>query len=330
MKYFITGITGFAAPHLAKLLLNDGHEVHALIRGSNGREYDLLDVLDSSEIEEIRFHYGDLTDYQSLLRIFKNNKYDGVFHLAAQSHPPTSFIDPVNTINTNVTGSANLIDVIQNYQDHCIFQFTSTSEVYGNQCKDIGILSEDVPIKPSNPYGTSKAMVDLYVQERCKNGYIQGFITRAFSHTGPRRGKNFSISWDAYHLALIKTGKTDGKILPIGNLKTKRIVIDVVDCVRAYYELMKNFDSSMNGEAFNVCGSENDIKEMGYFTKKLIDISGIEGVVMKVDKRVYRPIDIQIQIGSTEKIRKVIGWIPQINIDITLKNLFNYWIKKLS
>lgn len=341
--YLITGITGFAGSHLAKIIIKKGHNVHGLIRASNGREYDLLDVLTVEELDKIKFHYGDLKDHQSLRRIFENNHFDGVFHLAAQSHPPTSFEDPVGTMTNNVMGTVNLIDNIQRLQPECILQNTSTSEVYGDECKTVKVLTEDMALKPSNPYGTSKAMVDLYVQERCKNGFIKGFSTRAFSHTGERRGKNFSISWDAYHLALLKKGKPiidiqpiEGKkvnplkSLPVGNLKTKRIVIDVKDCVRAYWELMNSFDDSMNGESYNVCGSIDDVKEMEYFTDSLIKISKLEGIVKVKDKRVFRPIDIQIQVGDTTKIRNKIGWTPEINIKKeTLPNLLNYWMKKI-
>jgi GDP-mannose 4,6-dehydratase len=329
MRYFVTGITGFACPHLARILLRDNHEVHALIRGSSGREYDLLDLLKPDELEKIIFHYGDLKDYRSLHKIFSAYQFDGVFHLAAQSHPPTSFVHPAGTIETNVMGSTNLIDVIQLYQENCVLQFTSTSEVYGDECKDVGVLYEDMPCKPSNPYGTSKAMIDLYVQERCKNGFLKGFITRAFSHTGPRRGKNFSISWDAYHLAAMKNNRIKGRTLPVGNLETQRIVIDVQDCVRAYYELMQNFDESMNGQAYNVCGARESVHKMGYFTDKLIELSGLTNVVKEIDDRLYRPIDIQIQVGSTEKIQEAISWKPIIPIETTLADLFNYWVNKL-
>lgn len=351
MRYFLTGITGFACPHLARLLLQEGHEVHALVRGSNGCELDLLDLLTPEELETITFHYGDLKDYQGLVRIFNTHQFDGVFHLGAQSHPPTSFLDPVATMETNVMGTVYLIEVITRYQPDCVFQFTSSSEVYGDSCKNVNILTEHKPLVPSNPYGTSKAMIDLYVQERCNNGFLKGFITRAFSHTGARRGKKFSISWDAYHLALMKNGITDSKILPVGNLETQRIVIDVKDCMRAYYELMQkfhfyekgklNFDGDIekvkrgidklnpiNGQAYNVCGDITSVKKMEYFTDKLIEISGIKGVTKKIDERVYRPIDIQIQVGDTTKIKNEINWQPTIPIDKTLENLFIYWIKK--
>ncbi len=327
MKYFITGITGFAAPHLARLLLQEGHEVYALIRGSNGREMDLLDVLNIDEIRQINFLYGDLTEYHSLMRIFSDISYDGVFHLAAQSHPPTSFIDPVGTFAANVGGTVNLIDVVQRFQKDCPLMFCSTSEVYGDSGKAVGILKETQSLSPSNPYGTSKAAIDLYMQERCQNGYIQGFITRAFSHTGPRRGNKFSISWDAYSLALIAAGKTKDNILPVGNLETERVVIDVRDTVRAYYLLMNNFE---NGAAYNVCGDISSVKKMEYFTDKLIEISGLSGIEKRVSEKLYRPIDIQIQIGDTTRIREKTGWEPKIPIEQTLSDLYAYWLKKCS
>ncbi|MGD0652246.1 MAG: GDP-mannose 4,6-dehydratase [Verrucomicrobiia bacterium] len=327
MNYFITGITGFAGPHLAQLLLKEGHSVHALVRESNGREIDLLDVLDAEELDRITFHYGDLLEYHSLNRVFSSHQYDGVFHLAAQSHPPTSFVDPVGTFASNVQGSVNLIDVVQRHQKNCSFMFCSTSEVYGDSGKTVGVLKESSPLVPSNPYATSKASVDLYMQERCRNGYLNGYITRAFSHTGPRRGKKFSISWDAYYLALMATGKVKDRVLPVGNLQTQRVVIDVRDCVRAYYLLMQNHD---NGAAYNVCGDMGSVKKMEFFTDKLIEISGLKGVEKKVSEKLYRPIDIQVQIGDTARLREKTGWRTEIPIEQTLSDLYRYWVKKLS
>ena len=327
MNYFITGITGFAGPHLARLLLQERHTVHALVRESNGREMDLLDVLDAGELDKITFHYGDLIEYHSLARIFSNNQYEGVFHLAAQSHPPTSFVDPVGTFSSNVQGSVNLIDAVQRYQKNCSFMFCSTSEVYGDSGKTVGVLKEDLPLNPSNPYATSKAAIDLYMHERCRNEFIRGFTTRAFSHTGPRRGKKFSISWDAFCLAMMRTGKQKDRVLPVGNLETQRIVIDVRDTVRAYYLLMQNFD---NGQAYNVCGPIDSVVKMQYFTDKLIEISGLKGVEKKVSDKLYRPIDIQIQVGDTTKLRTKTKWKPEIPIEQTLADLFDYWMRKLS
>ncbi len=327
MHYFITGITGFAGPHLARLLMREGHRVSALVRESNGREMDLLDVLTLEELSAITFHYGDLLEFHALSRVFAETQFDGVFHLAAQSHPPTSFLDPVGTFASNVQGSVNLIEVIRRHQQDCKMMFCSTSEVYGDSGRTVGVLKEEMPLTPSNPYATSKAAIDLHVRERCRNGYLKGFITRAFSHTGPRRGKQFSISWDAFCLARMATGQQTDRVLPVGNLETQRIVIDVRDAVRAYYLLMQNHD---NGEAYNICGPAESVQKMGFFTDQLIAISGLRGVEKRVSDKLYRPIDIQIQVGDTTKVRAKTGWRPTIPIETTLRDLYQYWVRKLS
>jgi GDPmannose 4,6-dehydratase len=324
-KFLITGITGFAGPNLAKLLLSQGHEVHGIIRCPNGRQTDLLDTLTLEEYDSIVFHTCDLRIYYSVKKIFDNNQYDGVFHLAAQSHPPTSFSDPILTFEENVTSSVNIITCLENTNTKLMF--CSTSEVYGNTCKDKGILKISDTLTPSNPYASSKAAIDLYMQERMDNGFIKGFVTRAFSHTGPRRGFNFSISSDAYQIAKMMLGKQE-KVLRIGNLETERVVIDVRDCVNAYYKLMMTDDS--NGKVFNVCGK--DVHKMQYFTDKLIEASGIpyNDIKQEVDPKLYRPIDIQVQIGDITELKEVIEWEPEYTIEQTMSDLLNYWVKKLN
>ena len=99
MKFLITGITGFAGPHLANLLLEKGHEVHGIVRTANGRETDLLDIISNQNLQKINFHYLDLKNFFSVDKLLKVEKFDGIFHLAAQSHPPTSFKDPILTRN---------------------------------------------------------------------------------------------------------------------------------------------------------------------------------------------------------------------------------------
>jgi GDP-mannose 4,6-dehydratase len=316
MKYLITGITGFAGPHLANLLIEEGHEVDGLVRGSNGMETDILDVVSTENFELINFVYGDLTDRQRMNDIVSSKEYDGIFHLAAQSHPPTSFLDPVGTFDANVMGSINLIEAVIANSPQTKFMFCSTSEVYGNTGKDGRKLKEDDPILPSNPYGNSKAAIDLYLQERFTNNKIRGFITRAFSHTGPRRGKTFSISSDAYQLA----SNDDITQLKVGNLSTTRVVMDVRDTVRAYYYLMVS--EASDGGVFNVCGSIP--RQMEFFTDMLIDIHG-KSVQKVIHKPFWRPHDIFYQHGDTSKLYDMTGWEPVISIEQTMSDLYEYW-----
>jgi len=324
MKYLITGITGFAGPHLANLLHANGHEIHGLIRNSNGRENDIRDVVADEVYKDIHFVYSDLKNFRTLDAIFKKYKYDGVFHLAAQSHPPTSFADPIGTMQDNVIGSANLIQAIADNQPGCKLMFCSTSEVYGNVGHDGRKIRIDDTILPANPYGASKAATDLYMQERMENGKLNGFITRAFSHTGPRRGKNFSISSDAFQIARMMKGMQD-KTLLIGNLESIRVVIDVRDTVKAYYLAMIN--NNCNGDVFNVCGDTP--RKMQYFADKLIEISGLKNVEQKIHKPFYRPIDIHYQHGDSTNLVELTDWKPEIDIDQTLDDLLQYWCDKI-
>jgi len=325
MKFLITGITGFAGPHLANLLIENGHEVFGLVRHSNGRETDILDVVPDEHFKQIKFVYGDLRNYLSISKVFEANKFDGVFHLAAQSHPPTSFVNPIGTMEENVMGSANLIQAIELHNPEAKLMFCSTSEVYGNVGRDGRKIQTTDQLLPANPYGASKVATDLYLQERFENKAIRGFITRAFSHTGPRRGKTFSISSDAYQIARMMKGYQD-KTLLVGNLETIRVVIDVRDCVNAYYLLM--LADGSDGQVYNVCGEEPH--KMGYYTDLLVKYSGLDNVEKKIYDKFYRPIDIDYQHGDSESITELTGWAPKYNLDQTMEDLLQYWVNKIA
>jgi GDP-4-dehydro-6-deoxy-D-mannose reductase len=324
-NYLVTGITGFAGPHLANLLHNKGHTVYGLVRCSNGRENDIRDVVSDDVYKNINFLYSDLRSLRNLNNIFQEHQFDGVYHLAAQSHPPTSFVDPIGTMEDNVIGSANLIQAITDNQPDCKMMFCSTSEVYGNVGQDGRKIKTDDVILPTNPYGASKAATDLYMQERMENGKLKGFITRAFSHTGPRRGKNFSISSDAFQIARMMKGLQD-KTLLVGNLESVRVVIDVRDTVNAYYLAMMN--DNCNAQIFNVCGDVP--RKMQYFADKLIEISGLGDVKQKIHAPFYRPIDIHYQHGDSENLVDLTAWQPEINIEQTLEDLLRYWCDKIN
>ena len=324
-NYLVTGITGFAGPHLANLLIENGHKVYGLVRQSNGMETDILDIVPEKNFQQIEFVYSDLVNFRTLNTIFKENKFDGVFHLAAQSHPPTSFVDPLGTFENNIMGSANLIQAITDNQPVCRLMFCSTSEVYGNVGMDKRKIKTTDTLLPANPYGASKAATDLYLQERFENKKIRGFITRAFSHTGPRRGKTFSISSDAYQIAKMMKGLQD-KTLLVGNLKSVRVVLDVRDIVNAYYLLMMTDKS--DGKVFNVSG--DNPHEMGVYTDMLLAHSKLEGVVKEISPKLFRPIDIYYQHGDCQELVDITGWKPNYTLEQTIRDLLDYWVKKIS
>jgi GDP-4-dehydro-6-deoxy-D-mannose reductase len=197
--------------------------------------------------------------------------------------------------------------------------------VYGNEGIDGRKLKEEDKLLPANPYGASKAAIDMYIQERMKNKQMSAVIVRPFCFTGPRRGYNFSISSDAKQIASMMLGKQE-KILRIGNLDTVRAVTDVRDIADAFYRVM--IDPKSSGNIYNVCGG--DPLRMRYYTEKLIELSGLEGVEQRIDPALWRPIDIQFQDGDPTKIKHELGWNPAYTIDQTLKDLLDYWLKKLA
>jgi GDP-mannose 4,6-dehydratase len=324
VRYLITGITGFVGPHLANLLLEEGHDVWGFVRASNGREDDIRDIVPDRNFQKLRFIFGDLTDYDSCLRAMQTEKFDGVFHLAAQSHPPTSFIDPRGTFLSNATGTVNLAEAIRAVAPACRMMFCSTSEVYGAPLESDGPIHENFPLRPVNPYGVAKAAGDLYVRERAASEGLPFFVTRAFSHTGPRRGRSFSIASDVYQVVRILKGFQE-PVIKVGTLSSKRVVMDVRDGCRAYYLLMQR---AAAGEAYNVGGDE--LFTMGEILDLLLELTSLKGRIRKeVDPKLVRPIDIPVQICDTHKCRELTGWKPTIAIRKTLEDLVEYYSRKI-
>ena len=325
MKFIITGITGFLGPHIAKQLISEGHDVYGILRGTRGSEQEIKDLLTLEEFNKITFIYGDIVHFRTIDNLFKNYTFDVVLHLAAQTHPPTSFKDPIGTWEANVMGSINLITCLQDHQPNCHFIFCSTVEVYGNEGIDGRKITEENIILPANPYGASKCAIDLYICERMKNKQMNATVIRPFCFTGPRRGARFSIASDAVQIANMMLGKQD-KILKIGNLDTVRAVTDVRDIANAFYLAAINRDIS-NGKVYNVCGGEP--LKMREYTNMLIEFSGLKDIEMKIDEGLWRPIDIQYQDGDASLIKKELGWEPKFIIKDTIKDLLTFWYNKL-
>jgi len=325
MKVLITGITGFLGPHLAIKLIHNGHDVYGLLRGTRGSEQEIKDLLTVEEFNKITFLYGDIIHYRTIDNLFKEHSFDVVYHLAAQTHPPTSFKDPIGTWEANVTGSINIITCIQDHQPNCHFVFCSTVEVYGNEGIDGRKISENNVILPANPYGASKCAIDLYICERMKNKQMTATVVRPFCFTGPRRGARFSIASDAVQIANMMLGKQE-KVLQIGNLDTVRAVTDVRDIANAFYLVGVN-DEISNGKVYNVCGG--DPLKMREYTNMLLEFSKLDNVEMVINNNMWRPIDIQYQDGDATLIKAELGWEPQFTIRDTIHDLLVFWYNKL-
>ncbi|MCD6225529.1 GDP-mannose 4,6-dehydratase [bacterium] len=315
-RAFITGITGFAGSHLAELLLKEGVEVHGLCRWRSRTE----------NIEHIKnkLHLieGDLLDLNSLQRAMMDVRPDYVFHLAAQSFVPASWTSPAATFEINVVGSCNLFEAIRAAKIDPIIQIACSSEEYGLVKKDEVPIKETNPLRPLSPYGVSKLAMDFMGYQYFQSYGMRIIRTRAFNHTGPRRGEVFVCSSFAKQIAEIEAG-IKKPILLVGNLEAIRDFTDVRDMVKAYWLAVLK---GKPGEVYNIASGRG--VKISWVLDKLLSFSKVK-ITVKKDPARMRPSDVPILIGEAKKFRKQTGWEPKIKLEQTLKDILNYWRKRV-
>ncbi|MBP7216678.1 MAG: GDP-mannose 4,6-dehydratase [Candidatus Omnitrophica bacterium] len=318
MKVLITGITGFVGGHLAEYILSlkERHTIFGLCRWRSPRE-NLADIYDKVSLVE-----GDLTDVSCLIRHLAVIKPQAIFHLAAQSYVLSSFNSPLNTLWNNAIGTANLLEAIRITKINPVIHVCSSSEVYGQVAKKDTPIKEDCPLRPASPYAVSKVTEDMLAYQYWVSHGIKTIRTRMFSHTGPRRGDVFAMSFFAKQIAAAELG-LQKPVIRVGNLQSVRTFCDVRDAVRAYWLLVHTCPP---GEVYNIGGTSSmTIKEA---LKLLLSFSKTRCKVV-VDRRLMRPSDVTLQIPCTDKFRKVTGWRPQIPVEKTLQDLLEFWRREL-
>ena len=235
----ITGITGMVGSHLTDFLLkNTDWKIYGFARWNDSLENieHLADEINKKE--RIELIYGDLNDLASLLVTVDKSKPNYVFHLAAQSYPQTSFDAPLETLQTNILGTTNLLEALRRSEyKNAIIHVCASSEVFGRVPKEKLPINEECTFHPASPYAISKVGTDLIGRYYAEAYGMTIMTTRMFTHTGPRRGDVFSESTFAKQIAMIEAGLQEPKIY-VGNLESLRTYADVRDAVRAYYMLV--------------------------------------------------------------------------------------------
>jgi GDP-mannose 4,6-dehydratase len=315
MRVLITGITGFVGSHLADYILLNNHKdvkIYGLVRWRSPLD-NVKHILDN-----INFKHGDLSDQGSLIRILRQVEPDYIFHLAAQSYVMTSFDAPIDTLQTNIIGTANLLEAVRISGMDPVIHICSSSEVYGQVNESDVPINENCPFRPASPYAVGKVGEDMIAYQYWRSYEIKTIRTRMFSHEGPRRGEVFVMSNFAKQVAMIENGLQE-PIVKVGNLDSIRTFADVRDTVRAYWMLMK----CPPGEVYNIGGDETmSIREM---LDKLLALSNVKNIKVEVDLTRLRPSDVTLQIPDTSKFRKATGWKPTIKFEQTLRDTLNYW-----
>ena len=314
MRALITGVTGFAGSHLADLLNTiEGMTVFGLKR----RRSDLSNLQSPCITIDC-----EITDALSVENAIREANPDLVFHLAGQSFVPLSWSAPSFTFEVNLMGSINLFEAVRKIKPDVPIQVAGSSEEYGLVTEKECLITEEQPLRPLSPYGVSKAAMDLLAQQYVRSYGMKIIITRAFNHTGPRRGEVFATSNFAKQVAMIKLGQAPPVIF-VGNLEARRDFTDVRDMVEAYYQAIR---FCKPGTPYNICSSTaHPIKTV---LEILIDIAHIHPTIEQSPDRM-RPSDVPLLLGSYRKFHEATDWDPTIDFEQTMKDLFNYWMERL-
>lgn len=316
MKVLITGITGFVGSHLAEFLLKKQVTVYGIERWRSKK--DNVEHLKG----KIHLTYCDIRDATAMHEVIFKVKPDRIFHLAAQSFVPTSWLAPAETLTTNILGELNLFEAVRQSGLKPTIQIACSSEEYGVVYPNELPVKETNPLRPLSPYGVSKVGQDLLGYQYFKSYGLKIIRTRAFNHTGPRRGDVFMTSNFARQIAVIEKG-LQKPVLRVGNLTPRRDFTDVRDVVRAYWLAT---EKGKPGEVYNICsGKDYSVEQVLGLLLKMAR----KKIKVRQDPKRLRPSDVMRLLGDSTKFRKATGWKPEIPFTQTMEDLLNYWRERV-
>lgn len=295
----ITGVDGFVGRHLAVQAKRRGLRVVGVARAA---------LLPTDLDEFVDDYYSvDLTESFPVSALSES-----VIHLAGLANVGASFRDPQMYLTGNSQMVTNLFETILGSQseDKTRVLIVSSGAVYGPSKPGIPI-SEDDAISFSSPYAVSKVLVENQVDYYRSRG-VSALVARPFNHIGPGQKAGFIVPdlWEQI------SRLTDGDDLSVGNLDTSRDYTDVRDVAGAYLDLIVRSD--LKTGTFNVCSgvstTGNEILAI------LCAEMGIKVPSVREDRDKFRPLDVSVIVGSNNKLRKDLGWIPQISIRNSIRD----------
>ena len=309
---FITGITGQDGSYLAEFLLKKGYNVHGMVRrvaaeDENHRFWRLRHIRN-----KIKIHSGSLESYASIINIITKIKPNEIYHLGAQSYIDYAFKDEFSTINTNINGTHFLLSALKEFTPKTKFYFAASSEMFGKVRETP--QTEKTPFYPRSVYGVSKvAGFDLTRNYReaynlfCCSGIL-------FNHESPRRGFEFVTRKITHSVARIKFGLQ--KDLKLGNMDAKRDWGHAKDYVEAMW-LMLN---QRQPEDYVIStGKHYSVRD---FTKLAFDLVDLDyKKYVKVEKKLYRPSEVESLLGDCKKAKKILKWKPKYDFEKLVKDM---------
>lgn len=333
-KALITGITGQDGSYLAELLLEKGYEVHGIIRRSSSFNTGRIDHIYDNQ--NLKLHYGDVTDASNIDDILHKVKPDFLFSMAAQSHVKVSFEIPNYTTQVDAVGTLNILESARKHCPECKIYFSGTSELFGglNYNRPEAGYNEESPFHPRSPYGVAK----LYGYWICKN-YKESygmFISTGilFNHSSKKRGQTFVEKKIVDAIAPMKykiDNSIDFKPLTLGNLYAKRDIGYAKEYVEAMILML---EQDTPDDFVLATGETYTIKDMVELSLNYLDIpfywkgegvnekcylDGTETLLVEIDEKYFRPAEVDLLIGDASKAKRILGWEPKTKLPDLLK-----------
>lgn len=300
----ITGITGQDGSYLADLLLEKGYAVHGVVRRTSNLLRSRIEHLRCDENiygKRLFLHYGDLSDGTTLRRIFSQVQPAEVYHLAGQSHVGLSFEIPESTCDEIGMATLRLLEIARDQAEPVKVYHASSSEIFGNATESP--QTETTPFVPSSPYGCAKAFAtDLARVYRDSHGLFvcNGIL---YNHESPRRGENFVTRKIARTVARIARGLADELVL--GNLESRRDWGRAQDYVAAMWLMLQH---EKPDDYVVATGETHSVREFVEAAFAVVQLPWEKYV--KHDRVFDRLNDPTHLAGSTEKIKRTLGWQP--------------------
>ncbi len=311
MRIFVTGIDGFVGRHLAARFARDGHAV------TGGSLAPGRPVAGAESVVAM-----DVRDAAATSAAVAGAGPDALVHLAGQTSVAAAFEDPDGTFEINALGTLHVLEACREAGVERVV-VVSSSEVYGRREPGDGRVSEDAPLAPVTPYGTSKAAQDLLGHQYAAGFGLPVVRVRAFPHTGPGQDARFVFPSVARRIALAEAGLGPAAVR-VGWLGAVRDVSDVRDVVDAYVALLERGEA---GEAYNVCsGTGRSIEDA---LETLVGFAEAP-ITLERDEERLRPTEVEWMVGDPSKVRTAVGWSSRIDWKETARDLLDDWRERVA
>jgi GDPmannose 4,6-dehydratase len=317
-KALITGITGQDGAYLAKFLLDKGYEIYGIYRRLSTPNFWRLQSLDI--FERVDLIPADLVDAASIVEAIKISEPDEIYHLAAQSFVGASFEQPIGTGEITGLGVTRTLEAMRQVNPKIKFYQASTSELYGET--QSAPQMEETPFCPRSPYSAAK-LYGYWITRMYREAYgifaCNGIL---FNHESPLRGLEFVTRKISNGVAKIKLGIA--KELSLGNMEAKRDWGYAPEYVESMWLMLQQDEP---GDYVIATNEMHSVKEFVAAAFSAVDLDWQKYV--KVDKRFFRPLDVNMLQGDYSKAKNKLGWEPKVKfsklVEIMMKSDLDRW-----